>query len=85
MTATKNYKFQPATHFIGKKIVGIRKITQEELEREGWDYDHGALVIELTGGYTIYASQDDEGNGPGALFAYGDGQAQRLGGWVEAK
>lgn len=51
---------------IGKMIKRVRPLTEEELEREGWD--RPTLALELSGGDVIYASRDDEGNGPGTLF-----------------
>jgi len=51
-----------------KQIVEIREITQDELNGEGWDERNGSPVIVLADGTRIYASQDYEGNGPGALF-----------------
>ena len=54
---------------IGAKIVHIRPMTDKELQQEGWTRDfHAPAVIILDNGYKIYASQDEEGNGPGALF-----------------
>lgn len=54
---------------IGQTITEIRPMTDEEMEYEGWEY--GAEVIVLSNGNRIYASQDDEGNGPGELFSRG--------------
>jgi hypothetical protein len=51
-----------------KQIVEIREITQDELDGEGWDERNGSPVIVLADGTRIYASQNYEGNGPGALF-----------------
>jgi hypothetical protein len=55
---------------IGQTIVAVRAMTKKEQQEEGWDEDcHGpATVIVLSNSTRIYASQDDEGNGPGALF-----------------
>jgi hypothetical protein len=55
---------------IGQTIVAVRAMTKKETEAEGWEEDfHGpATVIVLANGTRIYASQDEEGNGPGALF-----------------
>jgi len=48
---------------IGRKIVCVRPITEQEREDEGWDNDHSATsVIELDNGTLIYPSSDDEGN-----------------------
>lgn len=53
---------------IGRKIVDVRSMTEEEAEREGW-YGHiTAPVLELEDGTTLFPSRDPEGNGPGALF-----------------
>ena len=54
----------------GLKLAGIRKMTQAELEAEGWDDFYGATpsVLEFADGSKIYPSADIEGNGPGALF-----------------
>ena len=53
----------------GSKIVKIREMTKKEAENEYWDLSHdGCRVLELDNGIKLYASQDYEGNGPGALF-----------------
>ena len=55
---------------IGLKIKDVRMMTKEELNNEGWEENWGSfpVVIILEDGSKIYASQDPEGNGPGALF-----------------
>jgi len=62
---------------VGKKIASIRQLTKEELEEEGWD--KGTTAIVLDDGTLVYPSQDDEGNGPGALFGIKDKLPVRLG------
>ena len=53
----------------GSKIVKIREMTTKEAIAEGWSLRHnGCRVLELDNGVKLYASQDYEGNGPGALF-----------------
>ena len=53
----------------GSKIVKIREMTKKEAENEYWDLSHdGCRVLELDNGIKLYASQDYEGNVPGALF-----------------
>ena len=53
----------------GAKIVNIREMTSKEADAEGWDLHHnGCRVLVLDNGIKLYASQDYEGNGPGALF-----------------
>jgi len=55
--------------FVGKRIVAIREMTRKELSAQGWDGPRAcALVIVLDDGSMIFASRDDEGNSPGALF-----------------
>ena len=50
----------------GKKIVALRKMTKAELKREGWDEE--TMCLQLDDGSILYPSQDEEGNGPGALL-----------------
>ena len=50
----------------GKKIVKVRYISEEEMEALGW-YSR-CVVMELDDGNLVFPSQDDEGNGAGALF-----------------
>lgn len=62
---------------IGRTITNVRPMTAAELEAEGWDeYRYGGTALVLDGGGLIYASRDDEGNGPGALFAVMDDGVQ---------
>ena len=51
---------------IGQKVKRIRRLSREEGEAEGWD--NPTTCIEFENGAIIYASRDEEGNGPGALF-----------------
>ena len=50
----------------GKKIVGVRYLTQEETEASGW-YS-SPIVIELSDGSALIPQSDDEGNDGGALW-----------------
>ena len=61
-------------NLIGLTIVDIRRMTEDELEGQGWDRREHAVVLEFDDGTLIYASQDEEGNGPGALFGTKDGE-----------
>ena len=54
------------TMLVGQTIKECRLMTQEELEATGWE--SRAVVIQFKSGHSIFASQDDEGNGPGAIF-----------------
>jgi hypothetical protein len=65
----------------GRTIVAVRKMRPAEAKREGWDlrWAHGAPpVLVLDDGQVIYPSQDDEGNGPGALFGAYRGSMFRI-------
>lgn len=50
----------------GKKIIQVRPMTVEEQNAEDWD--ERATVLVLENGVRLYASQDEEGNGAGAMF-----------------
>jgi len=52
---------------VGKKIVKVRLMSKAEMEQKGWAFGEG-IAIELDDGTVLYPSQDEEGNGPGALF-----------------
>lgn len=62
--------------FEGHTIKAIRQMTDEEMKREGWDSGRwpNPTVIELQSGPILYPSMDPEGNGPGAMFGYYDGE-----------
>lgn len=51
----------------GLTITGVRYLTSQELAAEGWEGGTCVAVV-LSDGSIIYASQDYEGNGAGALF-----------------
>jgi hypothetical protein len=64
----------------GVKISSVREMTDEELEREGWE-DHREnhpVVLELANGQTIFASKDLAGHGPGTMFGYDTENEQRF-------
>lgn len=51
---------------VGKRIVGVRYMTQTEADNYMWSYR--ALVVMLDDGSYFIPSADDEGNDGGALF-----------------
>jgi hypothetical protein len=62
----------------GLRIVGTRELTQTEVDNEIWHTT--TVALELENGSILYASQDPEGNGPGALFGQDkDGGCFQLG------
>ena len=66
---------------VGQRISKIRLMTDAELEVEGWEDApsyHRPVVLVLENGDRLYASQDAEGNGPGALFGFVEGKAIRV-------
>lgn len=53
----------------GQTIVAVRWMTAAEAD--GWfGWDRRGIVLELENGMVLCASQDDEGNGVGAMFAF---------------
>lgn len=55
-------------HIVGRKIIGVRNMTQDELDDLDW---YGSVpILVLDNGTEILASQDDEGNGAGRLWIY---------------
>jgi len=51
---------------VGKTVVEARYLTKEEVDGLGWS--ESVLVIIFNDGTMVFPSQDDEGNGGGALF-----------------
>lgn len=57
-------------NLIGRKIVDVIPLNKTIIEKEGWDYSpYNSICLLLDDGSIIYPSQDEEGNGPGCLFA----------------
>jgi hypothetical protein len=53
----------------GLTVTEVRRMTEEEQAREGWDRSrHDPVVLVMEDGTTVYAARDPEGNGPGAMF-----------------
>jgi len=56
-------------NIIGRKIVDVINLSKDIIEAEGWeDTPYTCIGLLLDDGNIIYPSQDEEGNGPGALF-----------------
>ncbi len=53
---------------VGSTIEKVRWMTDEEMEKEGWEPARRGVVLAMVGGGKIYASRDEEGNGPGVFF-----------------
>ena len=68
-------------NLVGQTIKAVRPMTKKELTAEGWETGsrHGTpTALVLADGTVLYASQDPEGNGPGALFGKKGGDAFAL-------
>jgi hypothetical protein len=61
---------------VGRTIRRVRYLNDEEQSNVGWD--RSAVMIELDDGALLFPSQDDEGNGPGALFIQPGTKTQTL-------
>lgn len=62
----KRWAAEAAKLLVGRKIVAVRYLTNEEVEGLGW---YGAsIALGLDDGSWIWPSSDDEGNDAGALF-----------------
>jgi hypothetical protein len=71
MTPHTRAQVAKANHtFQGAIIESVRFLDARECEALGWDQGTFVFQIRLKNGdrHAIYASQDDEGNGPGAMF-----------------
>lgn len=55
---------------VGKKIVGVRPMSENECEMFAWDFDYNdyAMVLICDDGTAIIPSCDPEGNSAGFLF-----------------
>ena len=59
--------------YVGQKILGVRRLQPDEIEREGWDWlrpHQTPTCIVLENGTILYPLQDEEGNGPGVLVGH---------------
>ena len=51
---------------MARSVIDVRYLTKEEVEALGWS--ESVPVILFNDGTMLFPSQDDEGNGGGALF-----------------
>jgi hypothetical protein len=74
-------KFEPTEKYwqsyaeenlVGKKVVSVRYMTDDEANSIGW-YSR-PLIIQFEDGTTIYSSRDDEGNDGGSMHGAIDGE-----------
>ena len=65
-TITKSWTQRVAEKLVGRKIVKVRYMDEQEAEDSG--FDSRPIVLVLDDGFAIYPMQDDEGNDAGAIF-----------------
>ena len=66
---------------VGRTIKEIRPMTDKELHQQMWWFDNpheGVTAIVLDDDTILYASRDEEGNGPGEMFGMSPGGMQFL-------
>jgi len=62
----KHWEGKAKEVLLNKTIVGVRYLTDEEMEMMGW-YKR-PIAFTLNDGTTCFLSQDDEGNDGGVMF-----------------
>src|SRR5579872_4108744 len=69
---------RPAPALKGLTIVDYRRATPEELAALAWTETLGSgddpHVLVLSNGLKLFASRDEEGNGPGSMFIFKEGE-----------
>jgi hypothetical protein len=65
MTLTKWAEIA-SDQLLGRRIVEVRYMTDAEMSEHYWT--SRALVLVLDNGLRVYAAEDEEGNGAGALM-----------------
>lgn len=68
--AFKRWEAIASKLLVGKKIVAVKYMDEEEQDALGWHAS--AIVLKLDDGTLLYPSSDDEGNDAGALFTTDD-------------
>lgn len=61
-----------AQQLVGRKIVAVRYMPEDEADEYGWDM-RGVTIL-LDDGVLLVPMRDDEGNGPGALATSLEGE-----------
>ena len=64
-TITKSWTQKVAEKLVGRKIVKVRYMDEQEAEDSG--FDSRPIVLVLDDGNSIYPMHDDEGNDAGAM------------------
>lgn len=66
MPNTSEWSDKATLALAGKTVEEVRYLTDEEQDQLYW-HQKGPIII-FTDGSFVFPSQDNEGNGPGALF-----------------
>lgn len=68
-TTTTTHYDKELLGLIGKKVVGVRHMTQKEIDMFAWyDASEDTTLIEFHDGTVAIVSADPEGNGAGHIF-----------------
>ena len=70
MTDHSQYIKEEFGCLVGKTVIEVRQLREEELDNMCWDDSYGspAFVVWFDDGTHFIPSMDPEGNGPGHLF-----------------
>lgn len=63
---------------VGLTLTDIRPMTELEEHVLGWPTDGNVAVLVFADGTKLFAGRDHEGNGPGAMFAFRNGDLYSL-------
>lgn len=61
----KQWSKEASDKLVGRKIVAVRYMTQDEVDDCGWF--NAAVILRLEDGTLLYPQADDEGNNAGSL------------------
>ena len=61
----KQWSGDVKSKLVGRKIIGVRYMTDDEVKDCGWF--NAAIILRLDDGTLLYPQSDDEGNNAGAL------------------
>jgi hypothetical protein len=61
----KQWSDEVSEKLVGREIIGVRYMTQEEIEDCCWF--NAAVILKLDDGTLLYPQSDDEGNNAGSI------------------
>ena len=71
---TKKWTEFAKKRLVGKEIVAVEYLTDQEIENIGWYYR--PLAFKLSDGSWVYPQCDDEGNDGGVLYYHNEDDSQ---------